>query len=119
MAYQLDLEKGFLEINLENLTSYDFIEESNRISTELKKKNNTDYKKFEIVIHAENLGKSHNEAILFGLLYNVLIDVKRLVKKEFSITVLWYYKNNDELEMGNEMNEVLDEHFIFQFPQTN
>ncbi|WP_375562802.1 hypothetical protein ACE193_09835 [Bernardetia sp. OM2101] len=115
MAYQLDLEKGFLEIDLGNITSGDFIEEHNLIFGEFKKNKKDNYEKFEVIIKGIDLIKLHDEDVLFRLLLNILCDIETLSKDKFPVTVLWYYQNEDELEMGNMMNDLLDEYMTFEF----
>ena len=115
MAYQLDVEKGILEIDLGNITSYDFIEEGNMILRELKNVINKNYNKFEITLKGIDLVHQHDESVLFMLLVNILSEIEMLSKNKFPVTIFWNYKNDKELEIGNIMNDLHDEHMKFEF----
>ncbi len=113
MAYQLDLEKGILELDLGNITSYDFIEETNLVSKQLKTLKPITLKKFEIKVKGIDFQKIL-EPILFHSLFEI---IDNLSENKFPISVFWYYKNKEELEMGNEMNDVLNTNVKFEFIQ--
>ncbi|AFM04928.1 hypothetical protein Fleli_2564 [Bernardetia litoralis DSM 6794] len=119
MAYQLDLEKGFLELNLSYKNEDEFIEEHDEIFDKIQMLNTIHFTKFEIKIDGVDDAIKNVEDILFLLLVNILSEIEIVSKNKFPVTVFWYYKNDKELETGNEMNDVLDKHMKFEFIKIN
>jgi hypothetical protein len=87
MAYQLDLEKGFLEIGLGNITSNAFIEETNSFSKELKNLRPIILEKFKIMVKRIDFQKIL-EPILFHLLGYLTIFVRVINRKSKFIKLL-------------------------------
>lgn len=115
MAYQLDLERGFLHINLSYQDATEFIEEHDEIFNKIQGLDTISLSKFEVKIDGVDDAVKNVEDILFLLLVNILLEIETISKNKFPATVLWYYKNEEELEVGNEMNDVLDENVKFEF----
>ncbi|WP_338790065.1 hypothetical protein [Bernardetia sp. MNP-M8] len=115
MAYQLDLERGFLHLNLSYQDDTEFIEEHDEIFDKIQGLDTISLSKFEIRINEVDNAIKNVKDILFLLLVNILSEIETISKNKFPATVFWYYKTEEELEMGNEINDVLDENVEFEF----
>lgn len=119
MAYTLNLERGYLELNLSYESAEEFIKEHDDIFDQIQDLNTTNLSKFEIKIDGVDNARKNVEDILFLLLVDILSEIETFSKDNFPVTVLWNYKNAEELEIGQEMNDVLDEHLTFEFIKVN